>query len=38
MLRVLRKYKFRNVKPTMKTGLTTEMMQARYDFAIKYKD
>lgn len=38
VLRVLRKHKFNNVKPTIKSGLTEEMKQARYDFAVKYKD
>ena len=38
ILRVLRKQKFKNVKPTIKSGLTSEIMQARYDFAMKYKD
>jgi len=35
--RVLRRHKFNCVKPTMKSGLTETMKQARLDFALKYR-
>ena len=36
--RVLKRKGYRKVKPTIKPGLTTAMMEARYQFALRYKD
>jgi transposase len=36
--RVLKRQGFRKVKPTVKPGLTIPMIEARYQFALRYKD
>lgn len=36
--RVLKRQGFRKVKPTVKPGLTIAMIEARYQFALRYKD